>query len=109
MYGIMETYSSSHPSLFHPSKMSNNPSVIFPTTVDENSAIISALTHVISGYGPSAVVITDESLPQQNICGHCGMRVPEECLGCDLYTASGGGEERKEKRYRGVSLRTSGN
>ncbi|MFS7888710.1 putative transcription factor AP2-EREBP family [Helianthus anomalus] len=88
----------------------NNSSEVFITTADENSAIISALTHVISGgidVGPGAVVIT-ESLSQQNICRHCGMRIPEECLGCDLYTA-GGGEERKKKRYRGVSLRTSGN
>ncbi|KAJ0535284.1 putative transcription factor AP2-EREBP family [Helianthus annuus] len=101
MHGNISTLTST-------SKMNNNPSVI-PTTMDENSAIVSALTHVISGgidAGPSAVVIT-ENLPQQNICGHCGMRIPEECLGCDLYTP-GGGEERKEKRYRGVSLRTSG-
>ncbi|MFS7888714.1 putative transcription factor AP2-EREBP family [Helianthus anomalus] len=91
------------------SKMNNNNPSVSPTTMDENSVIVSALTHVISGgidVGPSAVVIT-ENLPQQNICGHCGMRIPEECLGCDLYTP-GGGEERKGKRYRGVSLRTSG-
>ncbi|MFS7888709.1 putative transcription factor AP2-EREBP family [Helianthus anomalus] len=90
----------------------NNSFAEFITTEYENSAIISALTHVISDHtdvGPGAVVIT-ESLPQQNMCGHCGMRIPEECLGCDLYT-SGSGEERKKKkkRYRGVSLRTSGN
>ncbi|KAM0032234.1 putative transcription factor AP2-EREBP family [Helianthus debilis subsp. tardiflorus] len=88
----------------------NNSSEVFITTADENSAIISALTRVISGgidVGPGAVVIT-ESLSQQNICCHCGMRIPEECLGCDSYTASGG-EERKKKRYRGVSLRMSGN
>ncbi|KAM0032236.1 putative transcription factor AP2-EREBP family [Helianthus debilis subsp. tardiflorus] len=130
----METYSLSP--LTSTSKINNKNPSVSPTTMDENSAIVSALTHVISGgidVGPSAVVITEnlpqqsalthvisggidvrpsavvitENLPQQNICGHCGMRIPEECLGCDLYTP-GGGEERKGKRYRGVSLRASG-
>ncbi|KAI3726284.1 hypothetical protein L1987_66081 [Smallanthus sonchifolius] len=71
--------------------MNKNPSVVPQTAV-----------------GPSGVVIVD-SLPEQEICLGCGMRIPDECLGCHLYTASGGEERKKKKKYRGVSLRASGN
>ncbi|KAL8251067.1 hypothetical protein R6Q59_034760 [Mikania micrantha] len=78
---------------------------------DEEFAIVSALSHVIAAgnevVGPSSRVII-EHLPEQETCSVCGMKVPDECLGCDLYT-SGGGEDRKEKKYRGVSQRASGN
>ncbi|KAI3785067.1 hypothetical protein L1987_44179 [Smallanthus sonchifolius] len=104
------TFSQSHPSIHHISKMDNNPSVV-PERTDEHSAMVSALSHVIRGgndVGPSGVVIV-ESPPGQKICHGCGMRIPDECLGCDLYTAGGGEEMKNKKKYRGVSLRASGN
>ncbi|CAH1421092.1 unnamed protein product [Lactuca virosa] len=63
---------------------------------------------------PSSDVIgNSQNLPspvEYEICGECGMRIPEHCLGCQMFTG-GGGEEMekgtKKKVYRGVRLRPS--
>ncbi|KAL8251066.1 hypothetical protein R6Q59_034759 [Mikania micrantha] len=89
------------------SKMNNKSN---PSTTEEEFAIVSALTHVIAAgneAGPSGCVIV-EPPPEQETCSGCGMKVPDDCLGCDMYT-KGEEEERKDKKYRGVSLRAAGN
>ncbi|XP_076959284.1 ethylene-responsive transcription factor ERF122-like [Bidens hawaiensis] len=66
---------------------------------------------IVSGgndIGPSGTVMIVECLPEQEVCGGCGMIAPA-CLGCELLLVEGGGEEERKKKYRGVSLRTSGN
>ncbi|XP_076959285.1 ethylene-responsive transcription factor ERF109-like [Bidens hawaiensis] len=86
----------------------NNPSVV-PENMDENSAMVLAFNHVIRGdndVGPSGVMIVESPL-EHEVCGNCGMTAPA-CLGCELLAAVGGEDERKRK-YRGTSLKTSGN
>ncbi|CAH1421089.1 unnamed protein product [Lactuca virosa] len=83
---------------------------------DENSAIVSALRYVIS-VGNATVTssgVLSNSRSQrssvgQEVCSKCKMRVPDQCLGCEMFT--GGGVEEMGKRtmkvYRGVRLRPS--
>ncbi|CAH1421091.1 unnamed protein product [Lactuca virosa] len=81
---------------------------------DENSAIVSALQYVIFGgnvASPSSDIIGNsqsQPLPvEHEICGECGMRIPELCLGCQMFTAGSGEETGKKMKnvYRGVRLR----
>ncbi|KAL8251065.1 hypothetical protein R6Q59_034758 [Mikania micrantha] len=117
--------------------MHNDNFSVFPESTYEDSVIVSALSYVIregNQVGPSSCVIT-EPTPEQETCGTCGMKVPYECLGCDLYnrvdeegeegmrvpnehlgcdlhtpgSKRRGKERKKEKKYTGVNLRASGN
>ncbi|KAI3726283.1 hypothetical protein L1987_66080 [Smallanthus sonchifolius] len=68
------------------SSLASNRGVKVPETTDEHSAMVSALIHVIRGGNDVNVVIV-ESLPERKVCGGCGMRITDECLGCDaIYT-----------------------
>ncbi|KAI3722807.1 hypothetical protein L2E82_33910 [Cichorium intybus] len=92
----------------------DNPSIIFG---DDNSAIVSALQYVICGGNdatPSSAVIGNSprhpSPAEHEICSECGMRIPDHCLGCQMFTTCSGEETRSgiKKLYRGVRLRPSG-
>ncbi|CAH1421090.1 unnamed protein product [Lactuca virosa] len=83
---------------------------------DENSAIVSALRYVISGGNGAAtsngVMGNSRSQPSpvvQEVCSECEMRVPDQCLGCQMFTGGGVEElgKRTKKAYRGVRLRPS--
>ncbi|XP_076946827.1 ethylene-responsive transcription factor ERF122-like [Bidens hawaiensis] len=69
--------------------------------------MVSALSHVIrGGNDPSGVVVFVASLQEQETCDVCGLTVPDECLGCELFDTR---QETIMKKYRGVSLKASGN
>ncbi|XP_023756459.1 ethylene-responsive transcription factor ERF071 [Lactuca sativa] len=85
---------------------------------DENSAIVSALRHVICDGNiatpstSSDVIGNSQSQPspgEYEICGECGMRIPDHCLGCQMFTGNSGEETGKRTKnvYRGVRLRPS--
>ncbi|CAI9282950.1 unnamed protein product [Lactuca saligna] len=92
----------------------NNPTI---NSDYENSAIVSVLRYVICG-GNVVIPSSSETGSSQNhpspveneICGECRMRIPELCLGCQMFTGGGGEETEKrtkKKVYRGVRLRPS--
>ncbi|KAF5791753.1 putative transcription factor AP2-EREBP family [Helianthus annuus] len=78
-----------------------------PQTNDINSIMVAALRQVITGGNDGFVI--EQSLQEQEVCRHCGMRTPD-CLGCEFFHYGGSGEERRRRKneYRGVSLRPSG-
>ncbi|KAL7606572.1 hypothetical protein Lser_V15G20166 [Lactuca serriola] len=91
----------------------DNPFIIID---DENSTIVSALRYVISGGKEAAtsngLMGNSRSQPSpvvQEVCSECEMRVPDQCLGCQMFTCGGGEEmgKRTKKVYRGVRLRPS--
>ncbi|MFS7888721.1 putative transcription factor AP2-EREBP family [Helianthus anomalus] len=76
--------------------------MVIPKTEDVNSIMVAALSHIISGGGEGFVI--GERVPEEEVCGHCGMRTPD-CLGCEFFHAV---KRKRKSQYRGVSLRPSG-
>ncbi|XP_076881922.1 ethylene-responsive transcription factor ERF109-like [Bidens hawaiensis] len=85
----------------------------------EHFAMVSALIHVIRGNNnPSDGIVIAASVDEHETCDGCGLTVPDECLGCELFTrghekiiygTATADEEMRMKKYRGVGLKASGN
>ncbi|XP_076881923.1 ethylene-responsive transcription factor ERF122-like [Bidens hawaiensis] len=81
--------------------------------------MVSALNHVIrSDNNLSGGVVIVASLQEQETCDACGLTVPDKCLGCELFVreqakkfsgSASAREEMRMKKYRGVTLKASGN